>query len=141
MTPEHVDLMSGPCISCGATNYPPSVGGATICPSCDCSPPSRRQIREMREGAMTEIQRLNDALREARTEIERLQASNEHLKDALTEQSILNGPLVINLQLAEEKIKRVRELLAADKRLGNSRLLQRYSIFDIEKALDGSPNE
>lgn len=26
----------GPCVICGATGYPLSIGGPTICPSCDC---------------------------------------------------------------------------------------------------------
>jgi hypothetical protein len=26
----------GPCVYCGAVNYPLSMGGPTICPSCDC---------------------------------------------------------------------------------------------------------
>jgi len=26
----------GPCILCGTTNYPMSMGGPTICPACDC---------------------------------------------------------------------------------------------------------
>ena len=26
----------GPCIVCGATNYPLSMGGPNICPPCDC---------------------------------------------------------------------------------------------------------
>lgn len=26
----------GPCIVCGKTNYPNSMGGPGICPSCDC---------------------------------------------------------------------------------------------------------
>jgi hypothetical protein len=28
--------MPGPCVICGATDYPLSMGGPTICPSCDC---------------------------------------------------------------------------------------------------------
>ena len=27
---------TGPCEFCGGTNYEPSLGGPTICPSCDC---------------------------------------------------------------------------------------------------------
>jgi hypothetical protein len=34
----------GPCILCGATNYPSSFGGPLICPSCDCgNPPQQKQ--------------------------------------------------------------------------------------------------
>ncbi len=42
-------LQPGPCVVCGATNYPPSLGGPNICPSCDCGRPSPVQLRRMRE--------------------------------------------------------------------------------------------
>ena len=32
----HEPVLEGPCIVCGATNYPLSMGGPTLCPSCDC---------------------------------------------------------------------------------------------------------
>lgn len=37
--------IAGPCEICGAINYLPSLGGPTICPSCDCGDfgPSRVQ--------------------------------------------------------------------------------------------------
>jgi hypothetical protein len=41
----------GPCIYCGATNYALSMGGPTICPSCDCgnfgAPTVTRQGKEI----------------------------------------------------------------------------------------------
>lgn len=41
----------GPCICCGATNYALSMGGPTICPSCDCgnfgAPTVTRQGKEI----------------------------------------------------------------------------------------------
>lgn len=51
-------IQPGPCALCGAMNYPLSYGGPTICPPCDCSPPSPRQLRHLRE----EITRLKDEL-------------------------------------------------------------------------------
>lgn len=30
------NLVKGPCVVCGLTDYPLSMGGANICPSCDC---------------------------------------------------------------------------------------------------------
>lgn len=35
---EEIDRknLSGPCIVCGKTNYPLSMGGPDICPMCDC---------------------------------------------------------------------------------------------------------
>lgn len=35
-------IQPGPCLACGATNYPLSMGGPGICPACDCYPPERR---------------------------------------------------------------------------------------------------
>lgn len=32
-------MNSGPCIVCGKRNYPMSMGGPQICPSCDCGNP------------------------------------------------------------------------------------------------------
>ena len=32
-------MESGPCIKCGKKNYPLSMGGSGICPSCDCGLP------------------------------------------------------------------------------------------------------
>ena len=29
-------MNKGPCVLCGTTNYPMSMGGPTICPACDC---------------------------------------------------------------------------------------------------------
>jgi hypothetical protein len=37
----------GPCNGCGKTNYPTSVGGPYMCPSCDCGlPPGAEKIAE-----------------------------------------------------------------------------------------------
>lgn len=35
-------MPAGPCQGCGAVNYPNSLGGPSICPSCDCGFPPRR---------------------------------------------------------------------------------------------------
>ena len=35
-------IQSGPCLACGATDYPLSMGGPGICPACDCYPPEKR---------------------------------------------------------------------------------------------------
>jgi hypothetical protein len=35
---DRPDIMPGPCLMCGAKNYPLSLGGPDICPRCDCSP-------------------------------------------------------------------------------------------------------
>src|SRR5512140_1886133 len=42
-------MPNGPCVVCGATNYPLSLGGPDICPSCDCGPPNPKQVRELGE--------------------------------------------------------------------------------------------
>jgi hypothetical protein len=38
----HPGAQPGPCIGCGAENYPLSMGGPAICPQCDCQPPEHR---------------------------------------------------------------------------------------------------
>lgn len=55
----------GPCISCGATNYPLSFGGPGICPTCDCSPPTMRQLRLEREAYEGQIKALRAELETA----------------------------------------------------------------------------
>lgn len=30
------NVMPGPCVLCGTTDYPLSVGGPSVCPACDC---------------------------------------------------------------------------------------------------------
>lgn len=55
----------GPCIICGDTNYPLSMGGSSICPSCDCGiDPEVARLR--REVAMlrTELAKYDPAERE-----------------------------------------------------------------------------
>lgn len=42
-------MPSGTCIVCGATNYPLSLGGPSICPSCDCGhSPNHREVQRLR---------------------------------------------------------------------------------------------
>lgn len=54
--------MTGPCALCGGINYPASLGGPGICPSCDCGiPPEVSRLRR-------ENQRLRLLLAEARGE-------------------------------------------------------------------------
>ena len=36
----------GPCMICGATNYPSSMGGPMICPQCDCDNFGQRRIEQ-----------------------------------------------------------------------------------------------
>ena len=49
----------GPCCICGATNYSLSMGGPTICPSCDCGDFGMEKVK--RQGI--EIVQLNELLR------------------------------------------------------------------------------
>ena len=56
----------GPCVMCGATDYPLSMGGPSICPACDCGVPpttsqARREIADLRRqlsAALAVIDRL-----------------------------------------------------------------------------------
>lgn len=55
-------MPAGPCVLCGDTDYPASLGGPMICPSCDCGiPPEIARLK--RENA-----RLRQELAEARGE-------------------------------------------------------------------------
>lgn len=45
-------VIPGPCISCGGTDYPLSMGGPSICPACDCGIPPG-QVKAERELAKT----------------------------------------------------------------------------------------
>ncbi len=38
---------AGPCVVCGRTNYPLSMGGPTICPSCDCGYPPYAKVHSL----------------------------------------------------------------------------------------------
>jgi hypothetical protein len=70
---------AGPCVICGATGYELSMGGPTICPSCDCGPlrPSDvRKLREAYEVLLAENARLKE--RAERAEVERDAAVEEH---------------------------------------------------------------
>lgn len=65
------DLVSGPCIFCGKTNYPPSLGGPQVCPSCDCGHFSAattmgqaKLITEL-QSSLTALEEENKRLREA----------------------------------------------------------------------------
>ena len=40
--PLDLKIQKGPCIACGNTDYPLSMGGPAICPACDSQPPKRR---------------------------------------------------------------------------------------------------
>lgn len=42
-------LMPGPCVICGLSNYPLSAGGPTICPSCDCGDFGPAKIERQRK--------------------------------------------------------------------------------------------
>ena len=46
-------MPAGPCVACGATNYPMSMGGPTICPPCDCGiPPKQVQLQRKLQEAL-----------------------------------------------------------------------------------------
>ena len=63
-------VIAGPCVICGDKNYPLSMGGPTICPSCDCGPPNPRRVREERERLLAEIERLRRELDAERRELD-----------------------------------------------------------------------
>lgn len=58
-------MILGPCVICGLTGYEPSMGGPSICPTCDCGNFGPQLIKRQRE------------------EIERLRASQWRLRSAI----------------------------------------------------------
>lgn len=52
-------MIPGPCIICGLTDYNLSMGGPTICPSCDCGNDFQYIIKLQKE----EIARLRNLLK------------------------------------------------------------------------------
>jgi hypothetical protein len=69
MTDINWQLQPGPCVICAAVNYPLSMGGPTICPSCDCGNFGPEVLKKQGK-AFTEI-------------VARLQTDNKRLLDAL----------------------------------------------------------
>jgi hypothetical protein len=63
---SNIDLkiQGGPCIGCGATNYPLSMGGPSICPLCDSIPPHIRvhQLAETNRKLTAELSKTNEIL-------------------------------------------------------------------------------
>ena len=58
--------MPGPCVVCGKTNYPLSMGGPSICPACDCGYTySRRHVEDL-EKEIESLKRQLDRKEEAR---------------------------------------------------------------------------
>ena len=50
-------MPSGPCVLCGDVNYQMSMGGPTVCPSCDCghAPGTGKLRRELQEANLKVI--------------------------------------------------------------------------------------
>jgi len=59
----HQGPQPGPCAGCGATGYPISMGGPSICPACDCAPPERR-VKQLAEENRLLRQRVAELERE-----------------------------------------------------------------------------
>jgi hypothetical protein len=93
----------GPCIKCGARNYPNSLGGPYICPLCDCGEPSiisppipnipylylsgtcpkHMVVGFCEECAKEEMERLRSSLASKDAEIAGLKEANEKLQEEL----------------------------------------------------------
>ena len=64
----------GPCVLCGVTDYPLSMGGPGICPTCDCGvPPGETKLRRQHAAKLHVVEAERDALR----------AENAVLREAL----------------------------------------------------------
>jgi hypothetical protein len=57
------NMPKGPCVVCGDTDYPLSMGGASICPSCDCGiPPEVKKLRRELKEAHIKIIKLEQQI-------------------------------------------------------------------------------
>ena len=72
---EHI--MSGPCICCGATNYPLSMGGSGICPACDCGRFNGLALATHNAKLAARITSLEGELEEVRDRNRRLKEAND----------------------------------------------------------------
>lgn len=70
---------SGPCVICGATNYALSMGGPTICPSCDCG-----------NFGMPALQRQTQVINSLRSDVAARDAEIDRLN------KLLNTPLIVD---------------------------------------------
>jgi regulator of replication initiation timing len=53
-------LYSGPCSICGDTNYPLSMGGSSICPSCDCGDYGITKVRRQGKRIAELVKQVDD---------------------------------------------------------------------------------
>jgi hypothetical protein len=53
-------IYSGPCSICGDTNYPLSMGGSSICPSCDCGDYGITKVQRQNKRIVELTKQVND---------------------------------------------------------------------------------
>lgn len=118
---------SGPCVVCGATNYALSMGGPTICPSCDCGPPKPRDVRLLREAYQTNF-----------GELARERAGHEETRRRLEAAQEAAVSIAADKHAAEAALKDEHEHLefhvATSKRQGER-------ILELESALEQARRE
>ena len=85
-------MSSGPCVLCGAINYPPSMGGPMICPSCDCG-----------DFGVAKIQRQAAELARLRAHVAALEADKAALTTALNNLVMVCGRTGESLEDFEEQ--------------------------------------
>lgn len=119
--------MSGPCIYCGSINYAPSMGGPSICPSCDCG-----------NFGPSVVQRQGETITALRTEL-------AIVKDILLNPNPDDEPDVMRLHrekcdmfdralVAEAEVARLKaERLKLDRRIHNQRQQLRETWEIVEK--------
>jgi hypothetical protein len=100
--------MKGPCVVCGAVDYPLSMGGANICPNCDCGDdPFAKTKAALGKFVAVHDEALKAVIEEKDAEIQRLKKLITELADWVRDHSYEGYPLP-NIQL-RELLQRARE--------------------------------
>lgn len=89
------EIMSGPCVCCGATGYALSMGGPSICPACDCG---------RFGGTVLAIHnaKLTAELQASEARALSLEAEKGRLREALVEYRRLHGSVALDLLSAHQ---------------------------------------
>jgi len=86
-------IQSGPCVVCGETDYPLSMGGPSICPACDMGQDLKTRLgryRDLITGLEAEIEWLKKIIEEAISQHHRV-APNTIMDGVMRKYEALKG--------------------------------------------------